>query len=185
MTLKPVPNLLSAFRIVLVPFFVLAYFSDAGDVKTGAVAIFALAAVTDVLDGYIARRFKLTSNLGKVLDPLGDKMMTVAAMVCITIDGLIPVWAVSTAVVKELLMGIGGLLIHRRARVEIPPSNIFGKITTVVFVAVCIALMLFPQIPRAAAKAMIGIALALTIAALLSYILTFSAVMKKQAHEKL
>ncbi|MDR1329539.1 MAG: CDP-alcohol phosphatidyltransferase family protein [Oscillospiraceae bacterium] len=180
MKLKALPNLLSGFRICLVPVFVFAYFADDGEVKVWAVSIYIVAAVTDFLDGFIARRLSSTSNLGKVLDPLGDKLMTAAALSCITIDGLIPAWAIAAVVVKELLMGIGGLVLHSKAKAEIPPSNIFGKTATVVFVAACAALMVFPSIPRQYASAMIGIAVGLTSAALISYILTFSAEMRKR-----
>jgi CDP-diacylglycerol--glycerol-3-phosphate 3-phosphatidyltransferase len=180
MKLKTLPNLLSGFRICLVPVFVFAYFEDRGAVKTWAVSIYIVAAATDFLDGFIARRFALTSNLGKVLDPLGDKLMTAAALACITIDGLVPAWAIAAVATKELLMGAGGLVLHRMARAEIPPSNIFGKTATVAFVAVCAALMAFPSIPRLYASAMAGVAVGLTSAALISYILTFSAVMKRR-----
>jgi CDP-diacylglycerol--glycerol-3-phosphate 3-phosphatidyltransferase len=180
------PNLLSAFRILLVPVFVTAYFADGQTVKVYAVLVYALAAFTDFLDGYIARRYALISNLGKVLDPLGDKLMMVAALVCITIDGVIPGWAVTTAVIKEALMGIGGLLIHREARrrgerAEIPPSNILGKSATVAFFLVCVTLMIFRRIPRGTAAVMIGVAIALMLMALGSYIVTFTAVMKRRS----
>jgi CDP-diacylglycerol--glycerol-3-phosphate 3-phosphatidyltransferase len=180
MKLKALPNLLSGFRICLVPIFIFAYFHEGGVVKTWAVSIYVVAAVTDFLDGYIARKFSIVSNLGKVLDPLGDKLMTAAALTCITVDGLVPAWAIAAVLVKEMLMGIGGLVLHSKARAEIPPSNIFGKTATVVFVVACAALMIFPSIPRLYASAMIGVAVGLMSAALISYILTFSAVMKKR-----
>jgi CDP-diacylglycerol--glycerol-3-phosphate 3-phosphatidyltransferase len=176
---KTIPNLLSFFRICLVPVFIFAYFSAAeGAVKVLAISVYALAAVTDFLDGFLARKFKLTTALGKILDPLGDKLMMVSALTCITIDGLIPVWAVIAAFTKELLMGVGGLLLHRRAGGEIPPSNILGKASTVVFIAVFLALMLFP-IPSRAAAYMIAGALALMFAALGGYIMTFVSVLKQ------
>ena len=177
--LKNIPNMLSSFRIFLVPVFVLAYFFDPNNVKGVAVGIYLLAAFTDFLDGAIARRYNLISNLGKVLDPLGDKMMMVAAMVCITIDGILPIWAVCIVVAKELLMGIGGVVIHRRAKAEIPPSNIFGKSATVVSIAACLALMLFPSIPTTCAAVIMGIAIALMVCALATYIYTYAVVMKK------
>ncbi|MDR0446948.1 MAG: CDP-diacylglycerol--glycerol-3-phosphate 3-phosphatidyltransferase [Oscillospiraceae bacterium] len=180
MKLKMLPNLLSGFRICLVPVFTFTYFAEKGEVKGWAVTIYIIAAVTDFLDGFIARRLSLTSNLGKVLDPLGDKLMTAAALTCITIDGLIPAWAIAVVVTKELLMGVGGLVLHSRAKAEIPPSNIFGKTATVFFVVTCAALMLFPSINGAYASAMIGVAVGLASAALISYILTFSAEMKKR-----
>jgi CDP-diacylglycerol--glycerol-3-phosphate 3-phosphatidyltransferase len=167
----------SAFRICLVPVFVYAYFSQTGDVKIFAVIIYFVAGVTDFLDGFIARRLNVTSNLGKILDPLGDKLMMVSVMTCITIDGIIPVWAVAAAFGKELIMGVGGLLLHSRAG-EIPPSNIFGKTSTVVFLVVCIVLMVFRDIPSKWATVMIAVAIALMFVALVSYIATYAKAIK-------
>ena len=127
------PNMLSIFRLCLVPGFIIVYFSGLQQARLLAVCIYALATFTDFLDGYIARRFNLITNLGKVLDPLGDKMFTFSVLACITIDSIIPVWVLLIFMVKEAMMGLGGLIIHRRARVEIPPSNYFGKTATVLF----------------------------------------------------
>lgn len=176
---KNLPNLLSAFRIVLVPVFIAAYFCDERDVKVAAAVVYALATFTDFLDGFIARRYNLITNLGRVLDPMGDKMMTVAVLACITIDKIIPVWIIVIVVLKELLMLIGGVVIHKVGKVDIPPSNYIGKTSTVVFFVVCLALMLFRSIPQDLANIMIFLALALMLMALGSYIMTFSGTMKK------
>lgn len=162
----------------MVPLFVAVYFSGAGAegaAKKYAIAVYALAAFTDFLDGFLARRYKLMTELGKILDPLGDKLMTIAVLTCITIDGLIPVWAVLVAAAKEALMAIGGFLLHRKADGRIPPSNILGKASTVVFFLVCVTLMLFRgRIDETAATAMISAALGLMLMALGSYIITFT-----------
>jgi len=178
------PNILSSVRIALVPVFVIMYFTDADDVKTWALSVYIVAFITDMLDGYIARKYDLTSNLGKVLDPLGDKLMMTAALTCITISGRLPVWALAVVVAKESLMGLGGLVIHRRAKAEIPPSNIFGKTATVVFVVACVVIMVFPQLPEIYAISLIALAIGLTVAALISYVMTFRVVMKKKNENK-
>ena len=177
------PNLLSAVRIAMVPVFIIAYFTDPDDIKTWALIIYVIAFITDALDGYIARKYALTSNLGKVLDPLGDKLMMTAALTCMTISGRLPGWTVAIVVAKESLMGLGGLLIHRRAKTEIPPSNIFGKTATVVFVVACVVIMVFPALPDIYATSLIALAIGLTFAALLSYVMTYRAVMKKKNEE--
>ena len=177
--MRTIPNMLSIFRICLVPVLIVAYFSQTSNVKTAAALVFSVAAFSDFLDGYLARKYKASTSLGKVLDPMGDKMMTIAVMLCITIDGLIPVWAIIAAFTKESLMAIGGLVVHKRAKCEIPPSNILGKCSTVLFFLVCLALMLFRGIPYNVAIIAISAALGLMLAALVSYIVTFSGVMKK------
>ena len=182
--MKIVPNIISIFRICLVPLFVVTYFFDYRDTKLLPVFIYALASFSDFLDGYFARRFKATSNLGKVLDPLGDKLMTIAVMICITIDGIIPVWAVLIAGIKEILMAAGGFVMHKVARVDIPPSNMIGKTSTVIFFLVCVALMLFRNISAGLAIAMISFAIALTIFALAGYLNTYVKVMKNKGKTK-
>ena len=144
-----------------------------------AVLVFAIASFSDFLDGFLARKLKATSNLGKFLDPLGDKLMTISAMACITIDGLIPVWAVLVAVVKEILMATGGLILYKKSGAQMPPPNLIGKTSTVVFFIVFAALMLFPAIPRGGATALISFSIALMFTALASYIKTYISVMKK------
>jgi len=180
---KIIPNILSIFRICLVPVFIIVYFTDARDVKLFSALVYALASFSDFLDGFLARRFKASSTLGKVLDPLGDKLMTISVMVCITIDGIIPLWAVLVAGLKEILMAIGGYVMHKVARADIPPSNILGKISTVVFFLVCVTLMLFRSIPGSAATALISFAIALTIFALAGYLNTYISVMKNRENE--
>lgn len=175
--------MLSSVRICLVPIFIIVYFSEGGHSKIFAVLIYALASFTDFLDGFIARKYNTITNLGKVLDPLGDKLMVVAVLICITIDGVIPVWVVAVAVGKELLMGLGGLFLHRRIGGDVPSSNIIGKTSTVVFFLVCAALMLFPGINHEAAVIMISVAVVLMLVALVSYITTFAKIMRKARTE--
>ena len=179
--MKVVPNILSIFRICLVPVFIVVYFSGANDTKLYPALVYAIASFSDFLDGFLARKFKASSKLGMVLDPLGDKLMTISVMVCITIDGIIPFWAVLIAGIKELLMAIGGLVIHKVARANILPSNMLGKTSTVVFFLVCVALMLFRDIPVGVAIAMISFAIALTLCALASYLNKYIVVMKNRS----
>jgi len=174
-----VPNILSSIRILLVPVFVLVYFGQESSIKIQAAVVYALASVTDFLDGFLARRYQLISNLGKVLDPLGDKLMTIAVLACIAIDGLIPPFVVYLVLVKELIMVVGGLIVRRKTKGTMPSSNIFGKTSTVVFFIICVTLMLFRGIPHSAAVFLIGVALVLMMAALVSYIRTFLMIMKK------
>ena len=177
--MKVVPNVISIFRICLVPVFIVAYFTDIHDTKLYAILVYAIAALSDFFDGFLARKFKASSNLGKLLDPLGDKVMTFAVILCITIDGFLPVWTVIVVGVKEILMAIGGFVVHKVAHVEIPASNIIGKVSTVVFFLVCVSVMLF-EIPPNAVTAMISGAILLALLAFASYIKTYSAVMKNR-----
>ncbi len=172
------PNILSILRLCMVPLFVVVYFSGLKDAHFLALLVYALATFTDFLDGYLARKLNCITNMGKVLDPLGDKMLTAAVLVCLLIDGLLPGWLVLIVLVKEALMGVGGLLIHRKARVEIPPSNYIGKTATVLFFVTCAVLMLFP-VGHDLAVALVGAAVVVSIAAFVSYLCRFIRIMKQ------
>ena len=178
--MRHIPNILSAFRICLVPVFIFVYFNDDSELKLAAVVVYAVAAISDFFDGYIARRFQASSNLGKILDPLGDKLMTFSVMLCITIDGLIPVAPIIVVGVKEVLMAVGGFVLHKVAKVEILPSNIIGKTSTVVFFVVFVTLILFRDIHRGVAIGLISFAMGLTFIALASYFSRYIKVMKNR-----
>ena len=104
-----IPNLLSLLRLVLVPVFAVVFFQPAPDAHRWAVLIYLTAFLTDVADGWIARHFNQITKLGRILDPLADKLMTFTVIICITADGIIPLWAVVVFFLKELTMAIGGL----------------------------------------------------------------------------
>ena len=171
------PNMLSLLRLCMVPLYVIVYFSGMKNAHLLALLVYALATFTDFLDGYLARKHNCITNLGKVLDPLGDKMLTTAVLVCLLIDGIIPGWIVLIIVAKEALMGLGGLVIHRKAKVEIPPSNYIGKTATVLFFVVCAILMLF-KIDHTVAVALVSLAVAVSLAAFISYLCRFIRIMK-------
>ena len=84
-----IPNLLSLLRLVLVPVFAVVFFQPAPDAHRWAVLIYLTAFLTDVADGWIARHFNQITKLGRILDPLADKLMTFTVIICITADGII------------------------------------------------------------------------------------------------
>lgn len=163
------PNTLSLFRLLLVPVFAYLFFQDMPGARYWAAGAYAVAFLTDIADGYIARRFHMVTRLGRILDPLADKLMTFTVIICITLAGVIPVWAVVVFFVKEASMLIGGGLMLRRTG-DVIPANWLGKSSTGVFFVVCAALVLFPDIPSPWASGLIAAALALTVAAFLNYL---------------
>lgn len=170
------PNALSLLRLCLVPVFVWTYFQPDPSAHGWAALVYALAFATDIADGYIARKFNMITKLGRILDPLADKLMTFSVILCVALDGVIPMWAMVVFFCKEALMGLGGLLMYRRVK-DVNPANWWGKTSTGVFFVVLAALVLFP-IPRPWATAMISFALCLTVAALVRYALDFQKLMK-------
>lgn len=124
------PNILTAMRFVLIPIF--AYYLIAGQYYI-AVFIFLLGGLTDVLDGYIARKFNLITSWGKLADPLADKLMQITALVILTVTkGLIPPGLLAIVVAKEIFMGIGSLLLYKQKNYVVS-ANWYGKLATVVF----------------------------------------------------
>ena len=87
-----IPNVLTMIRLLLVPVFVVVYFRTSAEPKYAALAIFAAASLTDMLDGYLARKLNQITDFGKLFDPLADKLMVLTALVCQGIAGVIP-WA--------------------------------------------------------------------------------------------
>lgn len=170
-----VPNLLSLFRLALVPVFAVVFFSQEPNARYWAAGIYALAFATDIADGWIARHFHQITRLGRILDPLADKLMTFTVIICITAAGIIPIWAVVVFFFKEAAMGIGAASMYRKVE-DVISSNWLGKASTGVFFVVCAALVLFPNISHEWAAGLISFALLLTIAAFLSYLWQYLAV---------
>ena len=128
-----VPNVLTMIRLLLVPVFVVVYFRTAAEPKYAALAVFAAASLTDMLDGLLARKLNQITDFGKLFDPLADKLMVLTAMVCQALTGVFPWIAVIVVACKELFMVLGGLFLLSRDVVVY--SNIFGKAAQVCFIA--------------------------------------------------
>ncbi len=177
-----VPNILSIFRLILVPVFAVVFFQPFPHAHRWAALVYLVAFVTDIADGWIARHFNQITRLGRILDPLADKLMTFTVIVCITVDGIIPLWMVIVFFCKELTMTIGGSIMYHKIH-DVIPSNWLGKLSTGVFFLVCVVLVLFPELPRQWSSGLMAGALALTLAALASYVVQFRAAVcvRKQA----
>lgn len=142
--MRQIPNILSGIRVLLVGLF--ALFFRAGD-YVPALCVFVFAFVTDVLDGQLARQYGWESNLGKLLDPLADKLMTVTALVCIYLVRRQPIYLALFLVmlVKELLMLIGSFLMVKRNVVA--SADWPGKVATGFFaVGIVLALVSFVSV---------------------------------------
>ncbi len=149
--MKHIPNILSCIRILLVGVFVWLFFSKG---VTGnywwAIGVYVLAFLTDVLDGFLARTFHWITPLGKLLDPLADKLMSIEALIVIVIGKaqqgnsyLFYMVLFLLVISKEVLMMIGGLLmLHRR---KVAYSDWYGKTATGILAAgVVLTLLSFP-----------------------------------------
>ena len=130
MKLKDIPNILSIIRIFLVFVFVFVFFVLNSPIW--ARVVFLVAGATDVVDGYLARRFNWISNLGKILDPFADKFMQCTALVCLCIRSYVPLWFVLVFFAKEMATLIIGLLVIKRRSVVVV-SKWYGKTAVCLF----------------------------------------------------
>lgn len=128
-----IPNLLTMLRIILVPIYLLVFFSDLDNRFLMAGLIFIIAGISDVLDGKIARKYDLITKLGIVLDPIADKMMIFAVLISYTVERIIPIWILIAIGLKELVMILGGIILYFHKGKQVVPSNIYGKMATVSF----------------------------------------------------
>lgn len=145
-----IPNILSMFRLALIPLYVSIYLNakEAADYYLAA-AILAVSCLTDMIDGQIARRFQMTSTVGKVLDPFADKITQFTLVVCLAVKYPV-LWILMTLfVVKELFQLVAGIICYRKGRM-LKGAQITGKISTTVLFVSLIVLVMFPEIPGAA-----------------------------------
>ena len=144
-------NKISIFRILLVPFFIgfTHYYTEEGEewLRMAALVTFAVAAISDGLDGYIARHYNQRSELGAILDPIGDKMLLVSAIVLLSIHSnhylaRIPAWVTFTMIGRDVIIFIGMVVIHHTVGKVNVRARITGKIATVVQMAIVIWILM-------------------------------------------
>jgi len=133
-----VPNFLTLLRFLMIGVMVWFFLNDH---PIYAMIVFVTAVLTDFLDGYIARRFNQVTNIGKLLDPLADKLLQIAAMFCMYYVGYLPLIAFILLVLCEILMVYGAsfLFLHRHTIVA---ANTFGKIAAGVMYGAILATFL-------------------------------------------
>ena len=144
--MRHIPNILSFFRIILIPFFVMLALRG-NMFWTGMLLI--ISGVTDLLDGFLARQFNWISGLGKVLDPIADKLTQIT--VCVLFALILGGWFwlfFAFLIFKELVMLILGLYLVKRD-VKIQGARLLGKITTGLFYFSMVLIALFPALPAA------------------------------------
>ncbi len=171
--MRHIPNLICLLRMVLVWPIVAAM--HRGD-SVLAVSLFTVAAVSDGLDGFLAKRFHWTSQLGKFLDPLADKLLLVAAFITATWVGLVPVWLAAAAIARDVMIGFGAIIftvwfgaLHGR-------PTLVSKINTLLQLSTLVGALLGQAIawpPPELIKALAVLAFVTTVASGADYLLRF------------
>ena len=162
------PNIITIFRIVLIPVFLIVFYSQLENRILIAGLIFMVAGVSDVLDGYIARRYNLMSKLGALLDPFADKLMSFTVLITFTSIGLIPIWILIPMVIKEIVMIIGGAILYLRHRKSVIPANRYGKIATFSLYAAILSIIF--KLPVLLSVVLLSITLVLNLIAFVNYL---------------
>ena len=124
-----IPNILTIIRFILIPFI---FTSVVNNDYLVAIIIFTISAMTDVLDGYIARKYNYITDLGKLIDPLADKLTQVSLLLSLAILKILPWWIFAIVFIKECVMVISASVLYKRKDVVVY-SKWYGKLATVLF----------------------------------------------------
>ena len=170
--LKYVPNTLTIIRFLLIP--IIIYTVISGNYIM-ALILFTLSGITDIADGFIARKFNLISNFGKLMDPLADKFTQISMLTILVIKSMIPGWILIVVILKEIAMVAGASFLYGKDVVVY--SRWYGKLATVLFYLAIVSSLIIKQLDITNWIAHIDIylyylALITTLFALVMYIVT-------------
>ena len=126
--MKYIPNILTIMRFLLIPIIII--YAIEGN-YIGAVIVLTISGITDILDGFIARKFNFVSDFGKLIDPLADKATQISILVTLALKSIVPLWIIVIVVLKEFLMVAGASFLYGKELVV--SSKWYGKLSTVLF----------------------------------------------------
>ena len=161
-----IPNILSFFRLCLIPVIMWLYCVEENYFWAGGILI--LSGITDTVDGFVARRFHMASELGKMLDPVADKMTQAAMLFCLLTRFPLMILPLALMVVKETFMGVTGLLIIRRTG-SVFGADWHGKVTTWLLYAMMILHVFWFNIPVTVSRALTGACVIMMVISLILY----------------
>lgn len=174
------PNKLTTLRVLLVPFFVWFALAEVvpGYDKYIAVAIFIVASLTDFLDGMIARKYNLVTNFGKFMDPLADKLLVSAALICFIELGSLPAWYVLIIISREFI--ISGFRLVASDKGVVIAASYWGKFKTTSQMIMVVLLILNIDHPvfGVLTQIFVWVAMILTLVSLIDYLMKNKDVLK-------
>lgn len=170
-----ISNKLTILRIILVPVFVALMMLN---MLWSATAVFVIASLTDMLDGYLARKRNEITNFGKFADPIADKILVVAALMCMVETAVIPAWSVIIVIAREFI--VSGLRMSAAAQNVVIAADGFGKIKTITqMVSITMLLLGFGGVFGIVALVLFYVSVALTFMSGVSYIVQYKDVLMK------
>lgn len=161
-----IPNILSFFRLCLIPVIIWLYCVKQNYMWTGYILL--LSGATDIVDGFIARRFHMISDLGKVLDPIADKLTQGAMLFCLLTRFPLMIAPIVLMLAKELYMSISGILVVKKTG-TVPGANWHGKAATVLLYAMMLLHVLWHDIPETVSNGSIAVCLIMMVVSLFLY----------------
>jgi CDP-diacylglycerol---glycerol-3-phosphate 3-phosphatidyltransferase len=176
------PNALTLIRILLVPVLVVALTVETAGGETIAAIVFVIAALTDGLDGYIARSRQSVTTFGKVMDPVADKLMIAAALISLVSLERLAAWVAMVIIAREF--AVSGLRIAAGQQGVVIPASGLGKVKTIVQVAAVLALIAAPDYNDAWVQALVYAMVAVTVASGADYFLNFRRRVDEAARER-
>ena len=174
-----IPNVISLFRLVLIPVIIYQYTVRAS--LTGTLIALALSGLSDILDGWIARRFHMVSDLGKILDPIADKLTQAALMICLLRRNPVMVWLFVLLAIKEIAQATLGLLVIRRKN-RVNSSHWYGKACTVVIYVAMLLMIVWQEMPQELVIALVGLCAAALLLALVMYARLYTSQLREAQH---
>lgn len=176
-----IPNILSFFRILLIPVIIVLYVVF--DLHFFAAGVIVLSGLTDVADGFIARKFNMVSDFGKFLDPLADKLTQMAMVVCVATKVWWVIILLGFLITKDILLFLWGLIVFRRFD-NVNSSRWYGKACTVLVYATMFALFVVPDMPLEIVGFLFGLCLFAVTSSTILYGIFYGRILKKKDQQK-
>ena len=168
-----IPNMLSLFRLLLIPVYIIIYLNADADIDYYiAGGILAVSCLTDMIDGQIARHFNMISTIVKILDPLADKVTQFSLIVCLVIKYPVLIPLMVLFFIKEVFQLVAGLLTLRKGQM-LTGALITGKISTAVLFVSLIVLVMFPTMDPVAVNVIMVVDTVLLLVSFVHYAVTY------------
>lgn len=176
-----IPNILSLIRIAILPVFVVLYLTgnqtDNEMMQYIAFGLLVVSGLTDLFDGWIARRFNQMSEVGKLLDPIADKLTQVAVMFCLATQYKEFLPLLFICMIKESLQGLGGLIVLSKGA-QMRASKWYGKVSTAVFYIAVAAIVIWKDMPTRLLHVLVLLVGSLMLFAFVRYLILFLSIRK-------
>lgn len=161
-----IPNIISMFRVVLIPFIIYSFVKQNNIPLT--VVLIAVSALSDILDGKIARKFNMVSDFGKFFDPVADKATQIALAICLAFKIKMMIPLLIFLLIKEIFMGVSGYIVIKRTGAP-DQAKWYGKACTVVLYGSMMAMILFPGMPEWLSYALICLCAVFMLISIIGY----------------